>query len=116
MDEVLLLLVREVLERPAVGLGQEEGGEEAGEHEEGEELEDVGDPVVGAGLAADVLQPGEADLGDDGTELARGGADAVRGRPVAGREDLAGDDERRRVGAEVLEEVLGGERVVSWLS
>lgn len=108
MKEVVLVLVREVLERPAIGLGQEERREKTGEHEEGKELKDVGDPGVGARLAANVLEPGEADLGDDRTELAGRGADAVRGGPVAGREDLAGDDEGRRVRAKVLEEVLEG--------
>lgn len=56
LDKVVLLLVREVLERPAIRLREEERREEAGEHEEGENLEDVRDPVVGAGLAADVLE------------------------------------------------------------
>ena len=55
--------------------------------------------------AADVLQLREADLRDDGAELARGGRDTVRGGAVARGEDLAGDDERGRVRAEVLEEV-----------
>ena len=54
---------------------------------------------------ADVRHLREADLGDDRAELATRGGDAVRGRAVARREDLAGNDERCRVGAEVLEEV-----------
>lgn len=60
------------------------------------------DPGV---LATDILKTGETDLGDDGTELARGGRDTVARAPVAGREDLSGDDESGGVGAEVLEEV-----------
>ena len=52
-----------------------------------------------------VLQPLEGDLREDGAELAARGGDAVRGRAVACREYLAGDDERRRVRPEVLEEV-----------
>ncbi len=66
-DEVVLVLVREVLEGEALGLGKKEGRPDTGEHEEGEELEDVVDPGVGA---ANVLEAREADLGDDGAELA----------------------------------------------
>ena len=55
--------------------------------------------------ATDVLQLRKADLRDDGAELARGGRDTVRGGAIARREDLAGNDERGRVWAEVLEEV-----------
>lgn len=57
------------------------------------------------GGTTDVLQTGESDLGNDGTELARGSADTVGGGAVSGREDLTRDDEGRGVGSEVLEEV-----------
>lgn len=56
-------------------------------------------------LATNVLQAGEADLGEDGAELARGGRDTVTRGPVARREDFSWNDEGRGVGAEVLEEV-----------
>ena len=55
--------------------------------------------------AANVDELAEADLRDDGAELAARGRDTVRGGAVAGRERLARDDEGRRVGPEVLEEV-----------
>ena len=53
----------------------------------------------------DIPETREADLRDDGAELAARGRDTVRGRPVARRERLPGDDERRRVRPKVLEEV-----------
>ena len=55
--------------------------------------------------ASDVDELPEADLRDDRAELAARGRDTVRGRAVARRERLTGDDERRSVGPEVLEEV-----------
>ncbi len=56
-------------------------------------------------LATNVLQAGEADLSDNGSELATGSRDTVRRTSVTRREHLTRDDERGRVGAEVLEEV-----------
>jgi len=47
--------------------------------------------------AANVLELREPDLGDDRTELARGGGDAVGSRAVTRRERLAGNDESRRI-------------------
>jgi hypothetical protein len=41
-------------------------------------------------------------LGDDGTDLAGGGGDTVRGGAVARGEALAGDDEGRSIGACVI--------------
>ena len=55
--------------------------------------------------AANVDELAEADLRDDSAELAARGRDTVRGGAVARRERLTGDDERGRVGPEVLEEV-----------
>lgn len=55
--------------------------------------------------AADVLELTEADLRDDGAELAAGGGDTVRGRAVAGGENFPRDNEGGGVGAEVLEEI-----------
>lgn len=60
------------------------------------------DELVGS---ADVLELTEADLRDDGAELAASGGNAVRGGAVAGGEDFAGDDEGGGVGPEVEEEV-----------
>lgn len=56
-------------------------------------------------LPSDVDQPREADLGDHGSELAARSRHTVCCRTVASGENLSGDDERRRVRAEVLEEV-----------
>lgn len=104
-------LARELLEGVALGLGDEEGDEEAGEHKEGEDLHQPVDPGgAGEPLAvrrrALLHQRDRDDLGQDGADLAHGGGDAVGRRPVARRVALAGDDEGRRVGAEV-EEVVG---------
>ena len=55
--------------------------------------------------ASDVDELPEADLRDDRAELAARGRDTVGGAPVTRRESLAGDDERRRVRPEVLEEI-----------
>lgn len=102
VDESILVLIRQLLQRSVLRLGQQQRREHTRQHEQREDLEDMLHEVV---LAADVLQAREADLGDDGAKLARRGGDAVRGRAVARGECLAGDDERRRVRAEVLEEV-----------
>jgi hypothetical protein len=48
LDEIVLIFVGELFESPALGLGQEQGGEDAGQHEKGEDLEDVLDKRVGA--------------------------------------------------------------------
>ena len=56
-------------------------------------------------LATNVDELAETDLCDDSAELAARGRDTVRGGTVAGRERLPRYDERRRVRAEVLEEV-----------
>ena len=94
LDEFILVFIREVFECPALGLRKQQGGEDAGQHEQGEDLEDVRDKLVGA---ADVLQLRESDLGNDRTELARGGRDTVRGGAVTGRENLARNDKGRGV-------------------
>ena len=56
-------------------------------------------------IAPDILQVRKPDLRDDSAELPARGRDTVRGGAIARREDLAGNDERGRVRAEVLEEV-----------
>lgn len=53
----------------------------------------------------DIAHLRKADLSDDGAELAACRGDAVACRAIAGREDLAGDDERCRVWAKVLEKI-----------
>jgi len=101
-NEAFLVLLGKVLEGEALGLGEEEGREDTSQHEEGEDLENVLEESV---LAANVDETREADLGNNGTELARGSRDTMAGRPVSGGEDLAGNDEGSGVGPEVLEEV-----------
>ena len=132
LDEAVLLLVRELLERLELRLLDEERREDPGEHEEREDLQparrcqqrrthghrsfvqysQVLDELV---RATDVDELAEPDLGNDGAELAARSRDTVRGGPVARRERLPRDDERRRVRPEVLEEVREaveeGERV-----
>lgn len=100
-----VVLVGELLEGLALGLGDEESNNETDEHEESKDLEQLGDEGVGTTA---VLELGESDLGNDGTELSGTGSDTVTGGAVAGGEDLTGDDEGGRVGAEVLEELGGG--------
>ena len=56
-------------------------------------------------LPSDILQSRKADLRDDGAELATRGRNSVCRRAVPRGEHLSGNDERGRVGAEVLEEV-----------
>jgi hypothetical protein len=79
LDKAVLILIRDVLERTSLGLWDEVRRKDAGEHEQGEDLEDVLDEFVGA---ADVFEPREADLGDDGSELARGGTERKGSEPV----------------------------------
>ena len=95
-----------LLEGLALGLGNEEGSEDTEEHEESEDLEDVVQPrrSIGGSGAADTERSND-DLSDDGTNLARSSRDTVRGRAVAGREALAGNDEGCGVGTEVEEEL-----------
>ncbi|KAH9822789.1 dnaJ homolog-like protein subfamily C member 21 [Teratosphaeria destructans] len=112
-EDVLLTwdLAGELLEGETLGLGDEEGGEAAEQHEEGEDLHDVVEPGGGRGGGVGVAGLGagaegaEDDLGDDGAELAGGGGEAVGGGAVAGGEALAGHDEGGGVGAEVEEEL-----------
>ena len=56
-------------------------------------------------LASDIDHLREPHLGDDRAELPARCRDTMRRRAVPRRERLAGDDERYRVRAEVLEEV-----------
>lgn len=101
-----VVLVGELLKGLTLGLGDEEGNKETDEHEEGKDLEQLGDEGVGT---TTVLELGETDLGNDSTELSGTSSDTVTGGTVTGGEDLTGDDEGGRVGSEVLEELGSGE-------
>lgn len=100
-------LAGQLLESLALGLGDEEGGEDTAEHEEREDLHDVVEPwrlVVGGGMALGT-EWSEDDLCDDGADLARGGGEAVGGGSVACWEAFSWHDEGGGVGAEVEEEL-----------
>lgn len=97
-----LVFAAQLLERLPLGFGDAEGREDAEQHEQGVDLEHVVQP----GAVVSVAKGGDGTLADDRSNLTRGGRDTVRGRSVAGREHLTGDDECRHVGAEV-EEKLG---------
>jgi len=102
-------LTGQLLEGATLRLGDEQGGEAAAEHEEGEDLHDMVEPgrVVAGGGAANAEGTEDA-LRDDGPDFARGGGKAVRGAAVARRETFARDDESCGVGAcEVLVKGLG---------
>lgn len=96
----IVILATELLKSLAGSLGNQESGEAAEKHEEGIDLEDVIHPgsliLVGGTVGA---EDGDGALTDDGTDLARGGRDTVGGGTVAGREDLAGNNEGGGVGA-----------------
>ena len=103
-------LASQLLEGFALGLGDEEGGEETAQHKQREDLHDVVDPGRGGGtggssLGAAGLERAEHTLGDDGADLSAGGGEPVRGGTVAGGEAFTGDDEGGRVGTEVEEEL-----------
>lgn len=60
-----------LLEGLALGLGNEESGEDTQEHEEGEDLEDVVQPRRSVGGSGTANTKGtNDDLSDDGTDLA----------------------------------------------
>jgi len=101
-NEVVLVLSGELFQRLALGLRDQEGREDTGQHEESEDLENVADESVGA---TNVTKRGEPDLGDDSTKFAGSGGNTVGGGTVTSGEDLTGDDEGGGVGAEVLEKV-----------
>lgn len=83
-----------LLEVEAGGVGEEEPGEEhTGETEPGDDVE--------LGLVIDVVVE---DRGKQGTRLANAGGEAVGGGTDGRGEDLAGDEEGDRVGAELVEE------------
>lgn len=86
----------------ALGFGNEEGSEQTSQHEEGKDLKNVLDKLA---RSADILEASKADLRNDCAELSRGSSDTVGSRAVASRKGLAGNDEGRSVGTEILEEV-----------
>jgi hypothetical protein len=89
----------EVLEGAALSLRNEKCGEDACEHEGGEDLHNVVEPrarVVGCGCTANA-EGRNGTLSDDGADLSHAGRDTVGGRPVAGGEALARNDEGSRV-------------------
>jgi hypothetical protein len=111
-----LILAAELLEGLALGLGDEAGGNDTEQHEEGVNLKNVVHPGgVSAVLSTLGTQSSDGTLANDGTDLARGGRDTVRGRTVAGREDLTRNDEGCGVGTKVEEELgqdVDGEQTV----
>ena len=102
LDEPILALITQILQRPPLRLGQKQRARHTRSHEQRKDLQNMLHEHI---RPADILQSGEPNLRDDSTQLARGGADAVSGGSVTGGEDFARDDEGGGVGAEVLEEV-----------
>lgn len=106
VDESVSVLTGQLLEGLALGLGDEESGEDTAQHEQSEDLHNVLEPGSGRGvLGATVNQRAKHTLGDNGANLARGGRDTVGGGTITGREALSGDDESGSVRAEVEEEL-----------
>jgi hypothetical protein len=100
-------VLSQVLKSAALGLRNEQGGEDTREHEGREDLHDMVEPRAGVGLG-DISTGSErrdGSLGDDGTDLARTSRDTVRGGPVASGEALSGHDEGGGVGSPVEEQL-----------
>ena len=96
----IVILAAELFKGLAGSLGDEESGEATEKHEESVDLKNVvhpGSSIVLRGTSGS--EGGNSTLADDGTDLARGGGDTVRGRSVASREDFTGNDEGSSVGA-----------------
>lgn len=102
-----VILARQLLERLPLSLRNQESGADAEQHEQRIDLQHVVHPRVGVSTrdGATGAQGSDGTLADDGADLAHGSAQAVRGRPVTGGENLARDDERGGVGAKVEEEL-----------
>lgn len=92
---VLDIFTGQGLQTLALGLGDQERGEQSTEHEQGEDLHDVVQPAaVGDTLGSTLVDKRTKDtLRDDGTDLSGCGADSVGSGAVAGWEALAGNDE-----------------------
>lgn len=93
-------LASQLLESLALRLWNQQCRCDTEQHEEGENLDDVVEPWRGIGLGCAANAEGtDEGLGDNGTDLARGGRDTVRGGSVAGWEALARNNKGCRVGA-----------------
>jgi hypothetical protein len=70
----------QLLESLALGLGDQESGEDTAQHEQSVDLHDVVEPgaLVCGSCAADA-EGSDEDLGDDGADFAGGSGDAVGG-------------------------------------
>lgn len=101
------VLSSKALQGTALSLGNEQSREDATKHEECEDLHDVIEPrAVRSSLgSAFVDQGAKHTLGDDCTNLARCGTDAMGGGTVSGREAFSRHNEGGRVGTEVEEEL-----------
>ena len=100
-------VLSQILKSAALGLRNEQGGEDTREHEGGKDLHDVVEPWAGVGLG-DVATGAErrnGSLGDDGTDLSGPSGDTVGGRAVAGGEALSRHDEGGGVGTPVKEQL-----------
>ncbi len=88
-------------------LRDEQCGEDSTQHEKSEDLHDVIEPRGSVGLSNMSLcsERSKDSLCDDGTNLAGGCGNTMRGRSVAGRETFAGNDECGCIGSEVEEEL-----------
>jgi hypothetical protein len=73
-------LAGQLLESLALGLGDQESGEDTAQHEQGVDLHDVVEPgaFVCGSRAADA-EGSDEDLGDDGADFAGGGGDSMGG-------------------------------------
>ncbi len=96
-----VVLASQVLEGLSLGLWDEEGSEDTGEHKGGVDLHDMVEPWVGASLGRCTTGSERSDsgLGDDGAQLTGGSRDTVGGGTIAGWEALAGNNEGGRIGA-----------------
>jgi len=88
-------LTGELLESLALGLWDEESGEDTHEHEESEDLHDVVEPWtwVGGGDDTTDTQRSDGSLGDDSADLARGSRNTVRGGTITGWETFSWNNE-----------------------
>lgn len=103
----VVILAAELLQRFALGLGDQQGGENSAEHKQSEDLHDMVQPGrVGAVFFSTTADQGTKHaLRNDGADLAGGCADTVRRGTVPSREALSRDDEGSSVGSKVEEEL-----------
>lgn len=95
----VIILAAEFLKCLASSLGNEEGSKATEKHEKSIDLKNVVHPgsliVLGSTTGT---KDGDGALANDGSNLAGGGRDTVRGGSVAGGEDFTGDNEGGSVG------------------